>query len=362
MNFNPVHFKRISSLQKILKTDYAIISNPKDLFYLTGLDVSSGLLLISRAGVWIGLDGRYYSYAQPLLQGNIILCERGNYSALFEAAKIARDSDCSFDSQVEPYGRYQELLLLWKNIGGRALIPTDSITSELRILKDDEELRSITKAAHISDEGFEFVLSILKKGISEKEVAARLQAFWLETYGSQAAFDPIIAFGSNSAYPHAIPTDRKLNAGDIVLVDIGATFEHYHADMTRMVYFGEPDPRMEVICNHVMTAHEKAFHEAKIGVEIAQLDKTVRSVFSSVGYEEAFCHSLGHGIGLSVHEKPIIRTTSEGLLQERMVITIEPGLYLPEIGGARLENTYYLGAHGLENLMNSPLTPTYIPI
>jgi len=196
---------------------------------------------------------------------------------------------------------------------------------------------------------------MLKEGISENELAIELEIFWKRRGSKAIAFDPIIAFGSNSSMPHYRVGQRKLNTGEAVLIDIGVNLNHYHSDMTRVVFFGDPDPKIASIYEIVLKAQELALENCRPGTPIAELDASARTYIEQKGYGENFTHSLGHGVGLEIHELPLIRSQSPGAdtqLEEGMVVTIEPGIYLPGIGGVRIEDTVAITRDGYENLTN----------
>lgn len=346
---------RIAELQKKLSGECFTIANPVDIYYLTGLKLSLGRLLISSDAYFIGIDGRYLAEAQAQFKERAILCEKGKWNALFKAFGKHQDP-IYFDPNFESYASIESL----KEIHPRLIPKANLITA--RHTKSLNEIAEMKKAALITEEGFQFVQEMLHVGMTEKKAACLLKAFWLEKRESECSFEPIIAFGEHTAYPHAKPSDRELQPNDVVLIDIGASSNSYQADMTRMVYFGEVAESIKKIVQQVRKAHILAVECAVPGASIAELDNVVRDFFRAAGTLDAFSHSLGHGIGLDVHEYPTIRSTATDVLREGMVITIEPGLYFPGLGGARLENTYLVGPHGLESFMESSLEPAFVPV
>ena len=198
-----------------------------------------------------------------------------------------------------------------------------------------------------------YVLSLLKEEISEAELALELEFFWKKRGAKKLAFDPIIAFGANSSMPHYRAGLAKLQSHTSILIDIGVVLSHYHSDMTRVVHFGTPTSVIEKIYSIVEEAKARALALCCPGTLVGELDRAARDWIASQGYGERFTHSLGHGVGLDIHEPPTIRDS--GLyrtlpLQPGMVITIEPGIYLPGIGGVRLEDTVLITENGHENL------------
>lgn len=229
--------------------------------------------------------------------------------------------------------------------------------ASLRALKDPQELRLLQRAASLGSKGFDHLLAHIKPGVSELDLAKTLKIFWLQEGGEGCSFDPIIAFGANAAKPHHMPSKKRLAVGDPVLIDIGVTLEKYHSDMTRVVFFRKATRRMREVYAIVAEAQQQALALCCPGENIAAIDRVAREFIASHGYGDAFCHSLGHGIGLQVHEWPFLRnnaTTRKEHLQEGMVITIEPGIYLPGIGGVRIEDTVAITAKGYRNLTQRP--------
>jgi Xaa-Pro aminopeptidase len=208
------------------------------------------------------------------------------------------------------------------------------------------------KSAALVWKGFEHIRRSLKVGVTEKELALSFEIFCRKQGAEKLSFDPIIAFGKNTAYPHYRAGDVKLKKDQLVLIDIGVVVDHYHSDMTRTVFFGNPDPRLVLLETVVKKAHAAALKLCKVGTKVGDLDKAARQVIEKAGLKELILHSLGHGIGLETHEFPRLKYKGEDqstLLQEGMVITIEPGLYLPGVGGVRYEDTIVITSKGYTN-------------
>lgn len=233
----------------------------------------------------------------------------------------------------------------------------------MRRVKDKQEIRLLGKAANLGTEGFHYVCSKLTEGITEQELAIALEIFWKEKGSQGLAFSPIIAFGKNSSMPHHRAGATKLQSGDIVLIDIGVLLDYYHSDMTRCVFFGPPQKKLIEIYEIVRQAQEMALAMCRPGVLIEELDRAARSYIASKGHQEHFTHGLGHGVGLQIHEGPSLSQKSADKtlpLEEGMVITIEPGIYLPEIGGVRIEDTVVITDKGHKNLTKAAKTQLVI--
>lgn len=347
--------KRLERLRKSLQTlpcDALLIEDPIDLFYLTGMKLSKGELIVTEKEARLIVDGRYLEICQqqPLYPVQLL-----QENSLQETLADFQVKVLGFDERHMSYKAWVSLMESITKVCAVPLVPTDSVVQKLRMIKDEEEIEALRRAARLGYEGYEYVVSLLQEGISESTLALELEFFWKKKGGSALAFDPIIAFSSNSSMPHYRAGETKLCKGTSVLIDIGVILNNYHSDMTRVVPFGTPPPIFKEIYLIVQEAKEKAFALCHPGSTVGELDRAARSWITSKGYGEYFTHSLGHGVGLEIHEPPFIRETGPyGAfpLEPGMVITIEPGIYLPGIGGVRLEDTIVITKNGFENLTN----------
>lgn len=341
--------KRIEKIQARLdewEVDLIVIENPIDLFYLTNQDLSAGRLIVEKSNATLYVDGRYYESCKKNLTIPVVLHTQEKPIPTFERKRIG------FDAHTTTFEDYEKLI----NLKGER-IPLISPMQSVRAIKEPEEIILLKQAAELGSKGYDFVLSLLDVGISEEEVALELELFWRKAGGERLAFAPHIAFGENSAYPHYHSGKRRLKSGDIVLIDIGVVLNHYHSDMTRVFFGIKPPPSTKLIEIYriVHEAQEKALEMCKPGIELAELDRVARAWIEAKGFGPQFLHSLGHGVGLEIHEAPVLRKNAIGRLEEGMVITIEPGIYLPGIGGVRLEDTILITRDGFENMTNRPI-------
>lgn len=347
---------RIQKLQSQFKTlgcDAYLIEDPINLEYLTGIKVSTGKLLVYPDQATFLVDGRYIEAAVQKSPCNVELYrpEKGLFEYLPENIK-----SLGFSTSQTTYKSFLEMQkqASAENI---ALIPVEDPVKMLRAIKDPHEIDLLKDACRLGSKGFDHVLSHLREGVTEEELAFGLEFFWKSQGGKNLAFEPIIAFGPNSSKPHYRAGNAKLKQGDIVLIDIGVVKEGYHSDMTRTVFFGDPIPKLKEIYVIVREAHCRALSFCKPGTTLGKLDDEARGYIDSKGYGEAFSHSLGHGVGLEIHEFPIIRNSPAlaGIkLQPGMAITIEPGIYLPGIGGVRIEDLVVITENGHINLTERP--------
>lgn len=358
--------QRIAKLAQSIKNascDAFLVEDPINLLYLTGQNLSAGKLLVCLSGSVLAVDGRYFEMCKSQCPIPVILSDPAQgllqLIKFFEGNPLHRIGVCG---SLITYQRYLDLKSEISEInkeqsGQIELKPLQDLLAQIRMIKGPEEIQKLRDAANLGSAGFDFVCSVLKEGISEEEVASELEIFWKRKGSQKTAFDPIIAFGPNSSMPHYRAGKDRLKKGQNILIDIGVTFQHYHSDMTRVVYYGDPDPSILEIHRIVMEAQLAAFKLCKPGTSIGDLDGAARGIIASKGYGDNFTHSLGHGVGLEIHEAPTLRNKSpfkEMPLKAGMVITIEPGIYLPGIGGIRLEDTVVITEKGYENLTNRP--------
>lgn len=333
--------KRIKKLQKMLSefgVDYLIITHPIDLFYLLGLSLSAGTLLVSKKEARLFVDGRYLEKCTHALNIAVEKLASGYLKGIAKRKKVGFAADTT---------TYAEYLKFTEALPHEKLVPLYQPIEKLRVIKDASEIKAIEKACKLLLRGYDFLKTKLRVGITEKELAKSLELFWISEGADRVAFDPIIAFGANSSMPHYRAEATKLKKGDAILVDIGVVVDGYASDMTRMLFFGNMHPKMKEIYQIVHKAQKAAIDRARPGVTSQELYDTAMRVIDKAGYRDAFLHSLGHGIGLEVHEYPTLRRDpTPCILQPNMVVTIEPGIYLPGLGGVRLEEMILITKSG----------------
>lgn len=348
------HKNRIKKVQKLLQDENLvglIVDNTIDIYYLTGLELSLGRLLIMKESATLFVDGRYLEMCEKASLVPVVLTKGYDKKSAFADICTFKKDKIGFDAEATFYQNYQELKSLFPN-----LVPLSNPIKHIRQIKDAQEIEHLKKAASLAYLGYEKLLSLLEEGVEEKTMAVELEIFWLKSGGEKLAFTPHIAFGANSSLPHYHCSQRKLKSGDAVLMDIGVVLNNYYSDMTRVKFFGTPPKELEKIYNIVSDAQQAAFEKCRPGEKVGDVDMAARDVISQSGYGEFFPHSLGHGVGLEIHEFPIIRSRgkdSDLKLSPGMVFTIEPGIYLPNVGGVRLEDTIVITDDGYENLTNS---------
>lgn len=334
--------------------DALLIENSVEIFYLTGIEVSTGKLLISQEGSYFIIDGRYIERcAQQTLYPTYLFNER----ALEECLVSLNIHRLGIDPHQTSYHAFLTLTHLAQTLTTRShpleLIAIESPVTQIRLIKDADEIIALREAARLAHQGYEYLSLLISEGVREIELASELELFWKRRGARRLGFDPIIAFGPNSSMPHHRAGHTTLSRHHPVLIDIGVVLSHYHSDMTRVVFFGEVSSTLKEIYTIVEEAKAHALAICRPGTLIGDLDRVARAHIASQGYRDYFTHGLGHGVGLEIHEAPVVRETGPHRnvpLQPGMVLTIEPGIYLPGLGGVRLEDTILITPSGYEIL------------
>jgi len=331
--------------------DLFIVSSRPNLRYLTGF-TGEGIGLVSPSEAVLITDRRYEVEAgEEAADCQIIFAERGYLQQL--ASYLAEPDQCrvGFESQHLSYANHRKLAEL---ADAAELVPTEEIVEQRRAVKDDAEIAAIRRAAQVVSAAVPQAVAELTVGITERRLSLRLREAILQAGGDDVSFEPVVAFGENSARVHAVPTERRLNRGDVVLIDAGAKVEGYCSDMTRTMVFGEPTEKFIKIYQTVRQAQQAAMTTIAPGAVAGEVDAQAREVIDSSPYEGSFGHSLGHGVGLEVHEGPKLGKKSEEVLAAGQIVTNEPGIYLPGWGGVRLEELILVTEQGAEALTQAP--------
>ncbi len=334
---------------KSLNMQGMIISNPINIRYLTGID-AEGLLLITRKENIYITDSRYIEAVRKVLTiGDDIIVE--NFSS------IANDDyenffmfceNVGFEEGYVTYSKYQEYMYKFKI---NNMIETEQIIEKQRCVKDKEEIEYIRKACELTDKCFEYLLTFIKKGKTEKEIAFEIKKYFMINGADDISFEPIVASGINSSMPHAIPTDKIIESGDIITLDFGCKYKGYCSDMTRTIFVDTVQDYIKPAYDLVLKNQEQMLKEIREGISAKVLFKMVDNDFKLHNY--TLVHALGHSVGLNVHENPILGEKDETILKENMLVTNEPGIYLPGKFGIRIEDTCLVTKSGCESLTKS---------
>jgi Xaa-Pro aminopeptidase len=341
---------RLTSRLTELGAEALLVTRLPNVRYLSGFTGSNGQLLLTAAGGTFLTDGRYVEQSRHEVPDLRRSAYTGEFAPRFaEACSELGASRVAFESAGVTYHTYRQLTET-----GVELIPTTEEVERLRREKDPEERAALAAAQAIADQAFEVLVGKLIEGVTERQVALDLDVS-LRALGADAvAFDTIVAFGENSAEPHHHPTDRALSTGDLVKVDFGCVVHGYHSDMTRTLAFGEPSGRLREVYELVREAQQAGVHAVRAGATCGEVDRATRDPIREAGYGEQYRHSVGHGVGLEIHEQPWLRQGSADVLPAGTVVTVEPGVYVEGEGGVRIEDMVEVTADGGRVLPRTP--------
>lgn len=304
--------------------------------YLTGFSGSSGMCLITSEDCYFLSDGRYREQAKEEVKHCRVIVSKGTFFEEISKRNLLRGyKRIGFEAQYVSVAALHNLKRLLKRAD---LVPTHALVESIATIKDDSEIVLIKQAVAITDRVFDKILSVLRPGISERDVAAEIGYLHKKLGAEGDGFEAIVASGERGAFPHARASGKKLRKGELVTLDFGCRYKGYHSDLTRTVAIGKPSIRAKSVYQAVLGAQLKAIDAARAGLKAKDLDAVARRAIRKSSYGKYFIHSLGHGLGLQVHEAPRLSVASKELLQAGNVVTIEPGIYIPEFGGVRIED------------------------
>ena len=336
--------ERINRLTKNLSDNEGfLITEQKNCFYLSGIRSSNITLYITKFSRYLITDFRYAEAASENKAGFTVKSEEGTLKCL---KKIINEEKIYTELDIIPYEFYNELK---KNIKSE-ILPIGKIISNLRAVKNEYEIECIRKSQEIADKAFSETLKYITEGVTEKDIKAELEYHMSKGGSEMPSFDTIVLFGEHTSLPHGTPTERKLKNRDIILIDFGATYEAYASDNTRTFFFGEPSDKQKKAYTTVLNAHIAARNLIVPGMLGKDADKIARDFLDDSGYENLFGHSLGHGVGLDIHENVRLSPKSDDILEENMIFSIEPGVYLKKEFGIRVEDIYVLKSDGVHSL------------
>ena len=347
--------KLIEKLKKE-KYDLAILDSPYNLFYYSGFTGGEAILIIpvdSEIGnAQIITDSRYYEQVEkecPDIQ--LVRLENSSYIKIIEEMlKSDRQKRVAIEETMN-LSRYLKLKEALKSFD---LVADSTVLNECRMVKDDNELELLKRAEAIGDAAFDHILSIIKPGITEREIAIELEFFMKRQGAKGLSFDTIVASGENSSMPHAQVTERAIQNGDFVTMDFGCVYKGYCSDMTRTVAVGGISDEMKKVYRIVLEANLRALNGIRAGVKCSAIDALARDYIKDMGYGNYFGHGLGHSVGLYIHEEPRFSPKCDTITEKNMVITDEPGIYLPGRFGVRIEDLVVVKDDGYELLSHSP--------
>lgn len=335
------------------EVDGLLILQPENRRWVSGFTGTSGIALVGRQGKPIFLtDFRYTQQASQQCQGYEIVRLGQEPNADLKAALEGLGlKSIGFEKDYITVGQQAKWL---EALAGSTLVPLADILLNLRAVKDEEELALLAEAAAIADKAFTHILSVLRPGLSERQVALALERHMQDLGASGTSFETIVASGVRSSMPHGVASEKLLENGDFITMDYGCVYRGYCSDMTRTVVLGKASPKQREIYEIVLEAQLAGLAGVAAGISGKEADALARDVITARGYGEQFGHGLGHGVGLAIHESPRAGMTSDDILAANNILTIEPGIYLPDWGGVRIEDMVVIQEGGCRNLTSSP--------
>lgn len=343
--------RRLSGLRKAIRSaslDSIIVTNTTNISYLSGFRGTDAVMLVTAGDGYFFTDSRYIEEAKIEITGhlNVKLVSDSILACINRVVKSKRLKSLGFESMDLPYGIAYKLKSL---LSGIRFVPVKNLVETLRSIKDPEEIGRIRKAVALAKEVFKKAAASVRPGVSEEFIKRKI-TLDLINRGSSCAFEPIIASGLNSSKPHASATNRSFKDNDFVMIDMGAKIDGYNSDLTRTLILGRTQKRFGRIYETVRQAQYKAIERITPGAKASDVDKAGREHIENSGFGKYFGHSLGHGVGMDVHEEPSISASSNTRLAAGMVFTVEPAIYIPGFGGVRIEDMVLVTERGCEVL------------
>ncbi|MDE6519714.1 MAG: aminopeptidase P family protein [Ruminococcus sp.] len=330
--------------------DCVLITSDVNRRYFTGMKSSAGTVIAFRNKAYFIIDFRYIEKARETVVSAEVIEQKNLYNQINEIIKNHLAKNIAVESETMTL---KQLGTLKKHIKNVEFIDTDILSNAintLRMVKDSFEIDCIKKAQEIAETAFDGILGFIKEGVTEREIAIELERLMMLNGSEGVSFETIVLSGANTSMPHGVPSNKKVCNGEFVLMDYGAVWNGYHSDMTRTVCVGEPTEEMRKVYDIVLTAQTAAIESAKAGIKGQDLDLIARSIIDEAGYGKYFGHSLGHGVGLEIHELPLAAKSYDRLLHENEVVTVEPGIYIAGKFGVRIEDFVVLHKNDCINL------------
>lgn len=331
--------------------DGFIVFKPVNVTYLTGFTGDDSIVIISLNESYFITDSRYTEQAnQEIKDFKIVEHKSDIFEAIKDCVNMMGINKLGFEENYITFEQYNKL----KNMLNVVMKPENSFVESLREIKDDTEIENIKKAQFITDETFKYFINFVKPGMKEKDVALEMEYYMKKLGADDKSFDFIVASGKRSSMPHGKASDKVIENGDFVTFDYGCRVNGYCSDMTRTIVVGKANEKQREIYNTVLEAQINAINNLKSGMIEKEGDYLARKIIIERGYGDYFGHSLGHGVGLEIHEKPFMGPRGTNLLKSGMVVTVEPGIYIPDFSGVRIEDMVLLKEDGVIDLTNSP--------
>lgn len=346
------NIEKIKAAVKNSEADALMITSESNRLYATGFHSTAGVAIITSDKAWFFTDSRYVEAAQQQISNAVVLIADRDETYSKRINKIILDEDIKtlgFEDERLTYSEYTD----WNTKLTVKLLPSQKLLTNLRAVKNREDLEGIIKAQRISEKAFEEVLPLISEKMTEKELAAELVCRFLKSGADDKSFDPIIVSGVRSSMPHGVPTDSFIQKG-FLTIDFGVKLDGWCSDTTRTLCVGQPDEEMVRIYDTVLKAQLAGIAAARAGVKGSEIDGAARSVIEDAGYGHYFGHGFGHSLGLEIHEAPNAAQSYNGEIPCGAVLSAEPGIYIPGRYGVRIEDVIYITNEGCENITNLP--------
>lgn len=343
--------KNIRKQMQEQSIDGLLIASPINRRYVTNFTGSAGVALITEQEAMLITDFRYTEQAKEQAQEfTVVEHTIGLDSEIAKQIKNLHIEQLGFEAEHTTYVTFKQ----YESKFFTNLVPTQGLIEQLRVIKTAEEIDTMKKAANIADAAFTHILNVIKPGIKEIDVANELEFFMRKQGATSSSFDIIVASGYRSALPHGMASEKEIMSGELVTMDFGALYNGYCSDITRTVAVGEINDELYRIYSTVLEAQNRGVARITSGMKGKEADQLTREIITEHGYGPNFGHSTGHGLGLEVHENPRLSPNSNEVLEENMVVTVEPGIYVPNVGGCRIEDDIIIKKSGNEVMTHSP--------
>lgn len=344
--------ERLKSQTNLQKNEAILIHKASNMFYLSGY-TGEGILFLGNDIKAIITDFRYIEQAEKQAPEFSVFSINSKVNHINMAAKLAKDygfDKLYYEDDCITVKDFNEMKTAMQDVSFSSL---DSAVEKLRMIKDEKEIDLMEEACRISCQAFDFILGFIKTGMTEKEIQLALNFKMFELGAHSLAFESIVASGPNGSLPHAIPGSRPIQTGDLITLDFGAKYEGYCADMTRTIAIGEPSGELRHIYDTVLSAQMFCQDALAPGEDCRAIDQLARDIIDRAGFGKYFGHGLGHSLGIDVHENPRLSQTSTDRLEPGIVITVEPGIYIPGLGGVRIENSCVITGTGAKSMVSA---------
>lgn len=345
---------RINKIKEILtENQAAIVTDGNNRFYLTGMHSSAGTVVITKNSAYAFYDFRYIEKARATVKTCEVVLSEKLYFQITELLKKENITEILVETGAVTMGEFANYKKVFENVSVSDSGALSEVLESLRSIKSGDELESIKAAQDITDKAFSHILNFIKEGVSEIDIMLELEFFMRKAGSCGVAFDTIAVSGKNSSLPHGVPSDKKVEKGDFVTMDFGAVKNGYRSDMTRTVAVGFVSDEQKAVYETVLKAQTEALNGIREGAVCKEIDKIARDIINK-NYNGTFGHGLGHSVGLEIHENPAFNMRDETKLKAGMIMTVEPGIYLENQFGVRIEDMVYVTENGILNLTKSP--------